>query len=204
LFLQERRQPHDPQEWAQAFFAFSSLLFSSLLITFDSALGQNAGGVLSDTGQTKCYNNSGEIPCPAPGEAFCGQDGNYQGPQPAFQVNADGLVVTDLNTGLMWQRADDGAARAWAAAITYCDNLVLGGYSDWRLPSCQELVSIVDYGRHNPAINPAFGSRSEYYWSGSTTAGYPDDAWAVQFGYGYSHGYGKYNSSYVRCVRGGP
>ena len=32
---------------------------------------------IPDTGQTKCYNNTAEIPCPAPGEAFYGQDGNY-------------------------------------------------------------------------------------------------------------------------------
>ena len=29
------------------------------------------------TGQTKYYNNSAEVPCPQPGHAFYGQDGNY-------------------------------------------------------------------------------------------------------------------------------
>jgi hypothetical protein len=160
--------------------------------------------VLPDTGQTKCYNNTGEIPCPAPGEAFYGQDGNYQGPQPAYQVSADGLVVTDLNTGLMWQRADDGAGRDWAAASGYCENLALGGYSDWRMPACQELVSIVDYGRFIPAIDPAFGCRSSYYWSGSAGALSPDDAWYVDFYHGYAGSDPKSASCYVRCVRGGP
>lgn len=32
---------------------------------------------IPDTGQIKCYNNTNEIPCPASGEAFYGQDGNY-------------------------------------------------------------------------------------------------------------------------------
>lgn len=45
---------------------------------------------LPDTGQTKCYDNTKEIPCPQPGEAFYGQDGNYQGPQPAYRDNGDG------------------------------------------------------------------------------------------------------------------
>ena len=30
-----------------------------------------------DTGQTKCYNNTVEIPCPQPGEPFYGQDAQY-------------------------------------------------------------------------------------------------------------------------------
>jgi hypothetical protein len=34
---------------------------------------------LPDTGQTKCYDNTQEIPCPQPSQAFYGQDGNYQG-----------------------------------------------------------------------------------------------------------------------------
>jgi len=32
---------------------------------------------IPDTGQTKCYDNKNEIPCPNPGEPFYGQDGNY-------------------------------------------------------------------------------------------------------------------------------
>lgn len=30
-----------------------------------------------DTGQTKCYNNTVEIPCPSSGQPFYGQDANY-------------------------------------------------------------------------------------------------------------------------------
>ena len=37
-----------------------------------------------DTGQTKCYNNSAEIPCPVPGETFYGQDAQFQGPARSF------------------------------------------------------------------------------------------------------------------------
>jgi hypothetical protein len=40
---------------------------------------------LPDTGQTKCYENTKEIPCPQPGEAFCGQDAQYQGPPMAYR-----------------------------------------------------------------------------------------------------------------------
>jgi hypothetical protein len=179
---------------------FSSLLFSSLLIPFDSALA----GVLPDTGQTKCYNNTGEIPCPYPGEAFFGQDGNYQGPQPAYQVSGDGLVVTDLNTGLMWQQADDGVLRDWYAASAYCDNLALSGYSDWRLPSIEELDSIVDFGRFSPAINPAFGGNTwASYLSGSRHANSTNEAWIVEFRDGSMYSKMVIIPCFVRCVRGG-
>ena len=34
-------------------------------------------GPIPDTGQTKCHNDTAEIPCPAPGEDFCGQDARH-------------------------------------------------------------------------------------------------------------------------------
>ena len=37
-----------------------------------------------DTGQTKCYDNDVEIPCPSPGQPFYGQDAQYQGPTRSY------------------------------------------------------------------------------------------------------------------------
>ena len=186
---------------------YLTLLLSYLLfiIPLDSAY---AGGVLPDTGQTKCYNRAVEIRCPAEGEPFYGQDGNYQGIQPAYQVSPDGLVVTDLITGLMWQQADDGVVRNPADASAYCEDLVLGGYMDWRLPSRQELVSIIDYGRVIPPINSAFSCPDSFfpvYWSSSAVTGSPDATWCVDFYYGRSHLCSNtFNpGGYTRCVRGG-
>ncbi len=159
---------------------------------------------LPDSGQTKCYNNSIEITCPSSGQDFYGQDGNYQGVQPSYQNNGDG-TVTDQVTGLIWQQADDGVARTWNDAGTYCQALGLGGRADWRLPSIDELLSIVDSGRFNPAINPVFTCSSDFYWSDTTNAGTSSYAWAVSFRTGdtSSDGYGRH-TNYVRCVHGGP
>jgi hypothetical protein len=163
---------------------------------------------LPDSGQTKCYDNAGnEITCPAPGERFHGQDGNYSGPQPAYKDNGNG-TVTDLNTGLMWQQGDahNSSGRTWQQAVDYCAASGLADYHDWRLPSITELTSIVDHSRTNPAVNTTYfpGCRSSVYWSGTTVAGYPGYAWGVNFYYGYDHWFSKDNTSYVRCVRGGP
>jgi hypothetical protein len=177
---------------------FYFLVFPVLLTPFDSP---QAADALPDTGQTKCYNILGEIPCPAAGEPFYGQDGNYEGIQPEYQLSANGLIVTDLITGLIWQRSDDGVLRTWAQASTYCEALTLSGYSDWRLPSRHELVSIADYGRHEPAINPAFDCQNGSYWSDRTRADNQDYAWLANFNDGSTLTLGKGLLNYVRCVR---
>jgi len=100
-----------------------------------------------------------------------------------FIDNADG-TVSDLATGLMWQKADDGVARDWEESLAYSENLELTSYIDWRLPNAKELQSIVDYTRspqttNSPAIDPIFetteitdpkGNTGQYpfFWTGTT------------------------------------
>ena len=74
-------------------------------------------------------------------------------------------TVTDLYTGLMWQQ--ETASRPWVQAVTHCDELTLAGYDDWRLPSWQELQSLVDYDVHNPSIESTLfpGTAESLYWS---------------------------------------
>jgi len=151
---------------------------------------------LRDTGQTKCYNNTAEITCPSPGEAFYGQDAQYVGLQPSYQDNGDG-TITDLVTGLMWQQADDGVEKSWQKAFDYCENLTLAGHDDWRLPDIYELETILDAGKYAPAINEEiFQCRSSYYWSSSYTNNFE---WGAYFDYGYVKQFE--NSGYARCVR---
>ena len=91
-----------------------------------------------DTFMIKCYDNNGEIPAPKPSEPFYGQDAQYKGIQPAYKDNGDG-TVSDLNTGLMWQKTTDATSDSlkgrvtWYEAEEYVKNLRLGGYSDWRI-----------------------------------------------------------------------
>jgi len=112
-------------------------------------------------------------------------------------------TVTDHRTGLVWEQADDGQTRNWDAANQYCDDLVLGGHSDWRLPSMDELQTLIDLSRHHPAIDPMFFCRSGNYWSSSSVAGYTEAAWFADFSYGYLDWLTKPLTYYVRCVRGG-
>ena len=118
--------------------------------------------------------------------------------------NRDG-TVTDANTNLVWQKSEDGVARTWANASPYCENLVLGGYADWRLPRVDELTTLVDYTQC-PALDAAFGTMQvTQFWSGNLVASYPSAyAWVVDFLDGVISGNVLSRNSYVRCVRGGP
>lgn len=77
-----------------------------------------------------------------------------------FEDNGD-ETISDMATGLMWQKADNGQFYDWEGALKYAENLEHGGYSDWRLPNAKELQSIIDYSRspqatNSPAIDPIF------------------------------------------------
>ena len=69
----------------------------------------------------------------------------------------------------------------------------------FRLPTIQELLSLVDYTKHDPASNEDI--TSNYYWSSTTYAYDTDNAWFLYFYNGRSYYDVKTYSYYVRCVR---
>jgi hypothetical protein len=119
--------------------------------------------------------------------------------------NGDG-TVTDEDTGLMWQQAT-GEEINWEDALLYCESLVLGlgEYDDWRLPTIEELRSIVEYSTASPAIDINYFSvpESSLYWSSTTYAYFPSGAWAIDFINGWAHGNTKTRRTnyYARAVR---
>lgn len=80
-----------------------------------------------------------------------------------------------------------------------------GSHEGWRLPTSEELLSIVHKGKYSPAIDAQYfpNTKSSYYWSSSPSASYNYYAWFVDFGYGYENYNGKSNRYYVRLVRSG-
>ncbi len=97
-----------------------------------------------DTGQETCYDTSGVIAAPQPGEAFYGQDAQHAGLQPSYRDNGDG-TVTDLNTGLMWQKYLLPGKYTYSQAHAAADTFSLAGYTDWRLPAIKELYSLIQF-----------------------------------------------------------
>ena len=122
----------------------------------------------------------------------------------AGYVNNGNGTVTDISTGLMWQQ-NTQVNMTWEQALSYCENLPLAGYSDWRLPTKKELRSLVDYSRNFPAVNITFfpDTVSNAYWASTSGADYTNAAWGVSLGYGDDGKFYKFNVLLVRAVRGG-
>lgn len=139
---------------------------------------------------------------------------------PAFAVgpytdNTDN-TVTDTTTNLRWQKCSMGQTQdasctgtatkgTWPAALQYCKNLTLAGKT-WRLPSLNELKSLVDKSTSSPSIKTANfpATVANAYWSSSTYVGSFSNAWSVSFNNGSSFSNIKTASLYVRCVTPGP
>jgi len=81
----------------------------------------------------------------------------------------------------------------------------LCGATDWRMPTQNELISIVDYGRTGLTIDPAYfpNTPASSFWSASAHASHSGGAWLVYFGYGNADSYFKYLTYQVRLVRAG-
>ncbi|MGE4319522.1 MAG: DUF1566 domain-containing protein [Deferribacterales bacterium] len=160
--------------------------------------------ILTKTGQTSCWDGSGT----ALSAAEClisGQDGSYQmGADPSLTRDNTTYTVTDNLNGLMWQD-DASPTSSWSNAPAVCTALntsSYGGYDNgWRLPTIEELESIVDFGQSFPAINTIFqNTGSGEYWSSNTYLADTDYALVVIFRSGVSYYYNS--NTYVRCVRG--
>ena len=74
----------------------------------------------------------------------------------------------------------------YESAIAYCSSLALGGYDDWRLPTCLELFSINNFDYTNPALNSTVFVKTvaEYWWTSETQVGDAAKVWVVNAGGG--------------------
>ena len=121
-----------------------------------------------------------------------------------FNDNGDG-TITDNDTGLMWQKEPAPGSYTWEQALSYCEDLELAAYTDWRLPTAKELQSIVDYSTVYPAVDDTYfpETGSSIYWVSTSNADSPSSVWYVSFADGTIAGIGKMNPFYTRAVRAG-
>jgi hypothetical protein len=110
-------------------------------------------------------------------------------PDPRFIVQQ--AVVLDKLTGLYWLRDADAISTTmdWAEALDYVKKTALNIPEmpmNWRLPTINELESLVDCSQHTPAL-PAdhpFENVRDVYWSSTTSFFDPAWAWALYFNKG--------------------
>ncbi|WP_236644656.1 DUF1566 domain-containing protein [Sorangium cellulosum] len=170
--------------------------------------GAGGGGGAPDTCSKAAACGSHKWACwPMPNPAGSGL------PNPASTSDLGGGVVRDNVTCLEWQQSPPSEAFTWEQANRYCDELTLGGSSDWRLPTRIEMTSIVDFTQ-SPAIDKtAFpGARGGFHKTSSdwiltirqagAGAGH-DYAWAFNLSDGIvSNATSKATAASLRCVRG--
>ena len=100
---------------------------------------------------------------------------------PRFTDNGNG-TVTDNLTGLIWlKNANCFSSKTWSDALIAANTLNSGECAltdgsvegEWRLPNVRELSSLIDYGRHNPALPTGhpFTYDPGYYWSSTPYMG---------------------------------
>ncbi len=108
--------------------------------------------------------------------AFCNPAGDFEN---AFVDNAD-ETVTDEATGLMWQRGGSPEPLSWLDAKAYVEQLnrlEYAGHTDWRLPTSEELASLIEVSWKNGDlyVSTVFDNRQRACWSADTRG--PQRAW---------------------------
>ena len=119
-------------------------------------------------------------------------------------------AVLDKETGLVWAKDANlaGGAKTWEQAVLYCRDLNIGGRKGWRLPTVEELASLVDMtgpgtdGTILPEGHPFINVQSSNYWSSTTYEAASDYAWLVPMPHGSVGSLAKTNSFSVWPVRG--
>jgi hypothetical protein len=188
------------------------------------------GGAFPTTGQTTCWNSEGAvIACAGTGQ----DGDIRAGATLSYTDNGDGTITDNNTRLMWEKKSLDGNTTTnihhrdrmytWANAFAeYIAGLNAGGgfagYTDWRLPNAKELQTIMNHEIANPSVSSEFNNScvagctvltcsctppSAFYWSSTTSAGSPSDAWGVHFSVWNVVMFGKSNPAFVRAVRGG-
>lgn len=194
--------------------------------------------MLPATGQTESYPVARRN---EPEPATVADDGYLRAGAPLrYRDNEDG-TITDLTTGLMWEKkcagcdgphdhrlrlrwsgdGKDATIWDWLDQLNAEGGKGFAGHDDWRVPNVKELVSIVNYGRVNPALDGIFATSTcaagcddvtasacsctaiGEYWTSTTFSDFPAHAIIVDLGLGFVDDRLKTNRHLVRAVRGG-
>ena len=171
----------------------------SWIYGMSSGLTSNAYAKTTGQAYVRCVRGNGS------GEG----QGVFAAPPPNQYTVGSG-EVTDNYTGLVWQQADSAAPSGatvvpWTGAADYCSALGLNGHT-WRVPSINELGTLVDEAHVAPAIikatfpNTKYGAYSNNWYWASTKYGTSAYGWAINFDDGFT----GYNSGTATGKAGGP
>ncbi len=116
---------------------------------------------------------------------------------------AEWVAVLDNTTALIWT-VEEMKPLPWKKAQAAVGKMNTAGFTDWRLPTVEELFLLADRTKHSPAIDTTFfpKCKSEWYWTSTPAAFSPGVyAWVVSFNGGVAGWYYQGNGNVVRAVR---
>jgi len=130
----------------------------------------------------------------------------------------DNDAVFDRETGRVWEQSPSTTMfTTWFDALDHCYTLEVGGRKGWRLPTVEELASLIDTSQLNPDFKPALPPRNPFsnvqggngtngYWTATTNARNQSFVWRVEFGTGRLTNAENKSfelQDFAWCVRGG-
>jgi Protein of unknown function (DUF1566) len=132
-----------------------------------------------------------------------------------FEKVLTGTAILDKETGLVWAwNANLDGLMNWYDAMAYCHRVSIADRRGWRLPTIEELMSLVDGSRSDPALPDGhpftnvqfvdnYPAQWDLYWTSTENESDVDNVWTVQLSHGTVHNIGKNNLLFVWPVRGG-
>lgn len=185
---------------------------------YETITGQNTSGyawIYGSNGFTSnayAWTSTAIVRCVRGNGSGEGQNDMANEPPNHYTVDTTLGETTDNYTGLIWDQGSSPSTMAWADAANYCATLNKNNHT-WRVPSMNELSSIVNEALVAPAVNrTAFpnthsGSKSNnWYWSNNSYSSTAD--WAINYDDGFtgqnigaSGSWNYFTAAYVKCVR---
>ncbi len=115
----------------------------------------------------------------------------------------DQNIVIDNSTGLTWQQSGSEESLSYKNSEGYIQKLnkdQYAGYDDWRLPTLEEAMSLMEPLKKNGKLytDPIFDQNQEWIWTSDKHAA--SFAWVVSFDYGICYSAYIYDGKYVRAV----
>ncbi len=140
---------------------------------------------------SSCWNYNGD---------FCNPAGEFDN---SFVDNGNS-TVTDVATGLIWQKSGSSRIMTWEETREHIKELnqkKFGGYTDWHLPTIEELASLMESSWKNSPMfmDSVFDNHQKSYWSSDTSG--PNKVWKANFHLGFIIDSQTGGKNAVRAVR---